>query len=119
MMTGQVYAQAVLLAGELDGRSQALLKVLCGAAVTSLAGRLREGITPEDCREPFLAAASLYALSALGSVADSVQVEEFKAGDLTVKQGTASKDAASRCLERQAEGLIRPYLRDGFCFRGV
>ena len=119
MLKEQVFAQAALLAGELDERQAALLNVLCGAAASSLASRLREGITPEDCKADFIAAASLYALSSLSSAEEDIQVEEFKAGDLTVKQGTASKDAASRCLERQAEMLILPYLKDRFTFVGV
>ena len=119
MLSGQVYAQAALLAGELDGRQQALLRVKCHAAASSLASRLREGRTPENCKADFIAAASLYALAALGSVEEDVQVEEFRAGDLTLKQGGASRDAASRCLEKQAEMVIGPYLKDSFAFMGV
>lgn len=119
MLREQVFAQAALLAGELDERQQALLRVLCGAAASSLASRLKEGLTPEDCKADFIAAASLYALSGLSNADGDVQVEEFKAGDLTVRQGTVSKDTASRCLERQAEMIILPYLKDRFAFVGV
>ena len=119
MLTEQVYAQAAVLAGEVDARQQALLKVLCGAAVSSLASRLREGLTPEDCRGDFITAASLHALAALGSAAAEGLVEEFKAGDLTVRQGTAAMDAAARCLQMQAETLMGPYLKDRFAFLGV
>ena len=119
MMKAQVFAQAALLAGELDGRQMALLEMLCGAAASSLASRLREGLEPEDCKADFIAAASLYALAALGSVGQDVSVEEFKAGDLTIKQSSGSRDAASRCLERQAEMIIHPYLKDRFAFMGV
>lgn len=119
MLENLVFAQAALLAGELDGHHQALLRVLCQGAVAVLGSRLREGLTPEDCKADFVAAASLYALSSLNSAEDTGKVEEFKAGDLTVKQGAASLDAASRCLERQAEQIIRPYLKDSFSFQGV
>ena len=81
--------------------------------------RLREGLTPEDCKADFIAAASLLALAQLNGVDDDAQVEEFKAGDLTVKQGSKNRDAASQCLQRQAELMIAPYLKDGFSFRGV
>ena len=117
MMTAQVYARAAVLAGQLDGRQQALLKVLCKVAAASLAGRLRQGLTPEDCGEDFLAAASLHALAALESVREEAPVEEIKAGDLTVK--TASREAASRRLQQEAEALLRPYLEDSFSFAGV
>ena len=113
----QVFAQAALLAGELEGKQQDLLNALCAAAVASLTARLKEGITPEDCKADFIAAASLYALAALGETAEDA-VEEFKAGDLTVKQG-GQRGAVSRCLERQAEGIMMPYVADRFSFAGV
>ena len=118
-LTEQIYAQALLLAGDLDAQQRALLKVLCSAATASLASRLRAGITAEHCREEFIMAASLYALADLRSAQENGQVEEFKAGDLTVKRGGSRKDAASRCLQRQAELLIAPYLKDRFAFQGV
>lgn len=109
------YAQALTLAGELEENQQELLKVLCAAAVTALEGQLRDGLTAEDCKADFLAAASLYALSGLSQTGDGVQ--EFRTGELTVKR--ESGDAASRCLKRQAELIIRPYLKDRFAFLGV
>ena len=115
----QVYAQALLLAGQLDDRQSQLLQVLCTAAASSLESRLRDGITPEDCKADFIAAASLYALASLGDVEDTVQVEEFKAGDLSVRQSSERRDAASNCLQRQAEMIILPYLKDRFSFVGV
>ena len=119
MLKEQVFAQAALLAGELDGRQTELLNVLCAAAASSLAARLKDGLTPEDCKADFIAAASLYALSSLSGVDEDVEVEEFKAGDLTVRKGSTARDAASRCLERQAEMIILPYLKDRFTFMGV
>jgi len=113
----QVMAQAMLLAGELEQRQRALLEVLCEAAVMSLSQRLKGGFQPEDCRAAFVAAASLYALAGLADVTAS-GVEEFKAGDLTVRKG-ASADTASRCLQRQGDMIIGPYLKDSFCFTGV
>ena len=115
----QVYAQALLLAGQLDDRQSQLLQVLCSAASASLEVRLREGITPEDCKADFVAAASLYALASLGDVEETVQVEEFKAGDLTVRQNRERRDAASNCLQRQVDMMILPYLKDRFAFLGV
>ena len=118
ILAEQVFSQAMLLAGELEDKQEALLKILCGAATASLSARLRDGIAPEDCRADFVAAASLFALAALNEAQDPNQVEEFKAGDLTVKQGSR-KDAASRCLHNQAELMITPYLKDRFAFLGV
>lgn len=114
MLTDQVFAQALLLAGEMDKQQTDLLKILCRAAVTSLSARLREGLFPEDCKADFVAAASLYALAALNEAGGS---EEFKVGDLTVKRGSA--DTPSRCLHRQAELIMAPFLKDRFVFQGV
>ena len=113
----QVFAQAAALAGELDAQQGDMLNALCAASAASLAARLREGITPEDCRADFVAAASLFALAALNEAAGLGGIEEFKAGDLTVKRSGA--DAASRCLHSQARQLMAPYLKDSFAFLGV
>ena len=117
MLTEAVYAQAVLLAGQLDAQQTQLLQVLCRAACSSLAARLREGITPEDCRADFVAAASLFALAALNEASRTDTLEEFRAGDLTIRKNTA--DPPSRCLYRQAELIIMPFLKDSFAFLGV
>ena len=118
-LSEQVYAQALLLAGDLDERQSQLLQVLCSAAASSLESRLRDGITAEDCKADFIAAASLYALASLGDAAETVQVEEFRAGDLTVRQSSDRRDAASNCLQRQADMMMLPYLKDRFSFLGV
>ena len=52
-LTEQVFAQAALLAGELDGRQTNLLRLLCGASASSLTARLREGLTPEGLQGGF------------------------------------------------------------------
>jgi len=119
ILSQQVYAQALLLAGQLEEKQARLLEMLCNAAASSLTSRLRDGITPEDCKADFIAAASLYALAALGEADVQTGVEEFRAGDLTVRQGSGQRDAASRCLQRQADMIILPYLKDRFSFLGV
>ena len=117
-LKNQVFAQARLLAGELDARQSVLLEVLCGAASDSLEARLREELVPEDCAAEFVAAASLHAVADFRDAADTGDVAEFRAGDLTVKKGSRAA-AVSENLRRQAEHVMQPYLRDGFCFAGV
>ena len=119
MMTEQVFSQALLLTGELEGKERELLRLLCGAAASSLALRLKEGINPQDCVRDFVAAASLYAVAALGEAREETVLEEFKAGDLTVRSSGKAKDAASRALQKQADLLMGPYLADSFAFVGV
>ena len=114
----QVFAQAVLLAGELDGQQTDLLKVLSAASASSLASRLKEGITPEDCKADFVAAAGLLALSSLNGADSEDALEEFKAGDLTVKMKDRNAGKAAE-LRFQADQLMGPYLKDRFLFAGV
>ena len=115
----QVLAQALLLAGELTERQQVVLGALCTAATASLNARLREGLTAEDCKADFIAAASLLALATMAGISDDVPVEQISVGDFTVRNGSHSHDAASNCLRAQAELMITPYLKDRFSFVGV
>lgn len=116
-LSDHVWAQASLLAGTLEAWEESLLRALCSAVTASLAARLRDGLSPEDCKADFIAAASLFALSALDGMDNLKQVEQFRIGDVTVTP--CSRDAASNCLRVQAEMLITPYLKDRFSFRGV
>ena len=113
----QVYAQAALLAGQLEPEQTEMLRVLCMASANSLAARLKDGLRPEDCKADFIAAASLFALAALNGVKDSEALEQVSAGDLTIRKG--KPDAASNVLRNQAELMIAPYLKDSFTFMGV
>ena len=117
MMTDLVYAQAALLAGQLEEKQTQLLKLLCRSAVSGLENRLREGLTAENCKADFVAAASLLALAALNEAGQAGEPEEFRAGDLTLRR--SGTDTASRCLQRQAELIIQPFLKDSFTFLGV
>ena len=114
----QVYAQAALLAGQLEAEQAHMLSVLCTASTASLAARLKDGLRPEDCKADFVAAASLFALAALNGVKDGATLEQISAGDLTIRKG-GNTDAASNVLRNQAELMIAPYLKDRFTFVGV
>ena len=117
ILRDQVYAQALLLAGELEDNEGDILGALCTAATASLSARLREGLNPEDCKADFVASASLLSLAAMNGMEEDAAVEQITAGDLTIKKGR--NDAAANCLRAQAELMITPYLRDRFSFRGV
>lgn len=113
MMRDQVYARALLLAGEPDAGEREVLRLLCGAVFDSLEARLREGMMPEDCREAFVTAAALEAAAELKSLEG---IGEFRAGDLTVKSG---ETASAEMLRHRAERLMAPYLKDRFLLVGV
>lgn len=117
ILVDQIITQACLMAGILRDRDMALLQQLCKAAASALEARLRPGLTPEDCRADFIAAASLFALAAMSQVSEETELSEMKLGDVTLKRKDG--DAASRCLHTQALLIISPYLQDRFCFRGV
>lgn len=119
MLNEQVFANALLLAGEVTEQQSRILEVLCNASASSLKMRLRDGLTPDDCKADFIASASLMALAALAGVSGDVPVEQITAGDFTIRKGTISYDAASNCLRNQAELMMASYLKDNFSFRGV
>ena len=105
-VTDQVLNQAELLAGEMDER----LRLLCSVSEKCLSRQLRDGVTPEDIREDFVAAASLLACARWSR---GQEVQEFRAGDLTVKKGQAGNP------EGEALALLAPYLKPGFAFLGM
>ena len=109
-LTDQVLNQAELLTGQLDDAGRERLRLLCTVAAEMLSRQLREETAPEDIREEFVAAASLLAFSRWSRGED---IQEFKAGDLTVKKGQNAN------LERETLALLGPYLKSGFSFLGV
>ena len=116
-LTEQIYAQALVLIQDSTDVNLALLNVLCRSAENTLRQKLREGITPEDCKADFVAAASLFALAALSEVDEVSQMTQIQTGDLTLRRG--STDSAACCLRYQAEVMMTPYLKDKFAFVGV
>lgn len=116
-LTEQIQAQALVLTQDSTDVNLPMLEVFCRSAENSLRQKLREGITPEDCKADFIAAASLLALAALSETDDLAQVEQISAADMTLRRG--SPDSAACCLRYQAELIMKPYLQDKFVFMGV
>ena len=113
----EVYTRARILAPGMTGENQAMLEAMCQSAVSALKARLREDLTVEDCKEDFVTAASLLALSTMTKISDMDQLEQITAGDLTLRRGNG--DTASECLRAQAKLLMAPYVKDPFVFVGV
>ena len=119
-MQEAAFNKAVLLVGALAEGREELLRFFCANFLSSLILRLREGLTEEAYGDAIASAAALLAGAALLRMAQEETLEEFKAGDLTVKQsGGMDTDAAARSLEDQARLLAGPFLEDSFCFSGV
>lgn len=116
-LTDQIYAQALVLIRDLEDGDRPMLELLCRSAEVSLKAKLRDGVRPEDCKADFIAAASLYALSAMSEIESGTLPEQITAGDLTLRR--SSSDAAACCLRYQAELMMLPYVKDRFAFMGV
>lgn len=114
-MVEQVLELAKSLA-DLREEEEPLLERLCRAACQRLDGRLKEGLSAEDCADAYLTAAVWLALGGMTGGTASGEVKKFSAGDLTIERETGGADK----LEERAWALMRPYLRDDeFVFRGV
>ena len=116
-LTEQIYAQALLLTQDAQEKQLPMLEILCRTAENSLRGKLRDGISPEDCMPDFVASASLYALAALSELDEDMQMDQIRLGDVTLRRG--STNAAACCLRYQADQMMAPYVKDGFAFMGV
>lgn len=118
-MLEQVERYARLL-GDPEPEEEELLAALCTAAAAELSGRLREGVTAEECGMAFPVAAAWLALAGLCTGREENGLPEtWTAGAVSVKEnGTPGRRAAA--LREQAERLMAPFLRDGdFYFRGI
>ena len=98
------------------------LDKLCTAACGEIEGKLREGISKEDCEGAFICAAAWLAAAALSSAREGGEdISSLHAGDLSVtrRSGAECTQQYER-LRAQAWELMAPYVKDsGFCFRGV
>lgn len=117
-MTEQILA----LCRAMGAGQEELLLPLALAVKEQLAGRLKEGVSPEDCGTAFPLAAAMVVMDRLSAATGgggSGEITSFTAGDLTVRRETGS-GGTGRTLSAQAEGLLSPWLKDaGFVFQGV
>lgn len=98
-----------------------LLETLCAAAEREAAGRLREGVAPEDCASSFTCAAAMLAAAGLTAGRSSGGVEQFSAGDVSLRlKDSGGSGETADALRYRAECLMRRYWTDGtFAFAGV
>lgn len=100
-----------------------LLLPLVQAVEAQLAGRLKEGVKPEDCGTAFPLAAAMVVMDRLSGMTGGVgsgEVTSFTAGDLTIRKESGNGGQSGKGLSAQAEGLLAPWLGDtGFVFQGV
>ena len=114
-MTEQVLELLLALGGV--GQDETVLRTLCESACRSLDGRLKDGLTAEDCGGAYPLAAAWLALEWLRGSQGMDGVTYLSAGDLTVRR---EGDEGDEALPRRAREIMSPFLRDdGFVFRGV
>ena len=124
-MIGEIMLAArAFLNRTLTQDQEEVLTALCGEAMRTWEGRLREGLTPEDCRGAFVPACAWTALAGLAPAleAGAPTPRSFTAGDLSVSMGGSGGDwnRAVYRLKDRAEELMAGYTRDdGFFFREV
>ena len=116
-LTEQIYTQARILAADLPEEKEKMLEAVCRAAEVSLEAKLKNNLSPEDCRDDFAMAAGMYAVAAMSELSDMNQLEQITAGDLTLRKGSAA--LAANCLRNQADMLMAPYVKKGVAFLGV
>ena len=111
-------ARIVSGAGEAE---EALRDSLCQAARLRWEGRLREGLTPEDCGRAFACAAAFTAAADLAAGRGGGGAWAFRGGDISSRGGGAAEAASlAQGLRRTAEALMAPYAEtEDFCFKGV
>ena len=105
-------AEAIVQPSEAE---RPLLTALCAAAGAEIEGRLRDGISPEDCGDAFLAAASILPCRSGGDV------EQFSVGDVSLRTGGGGQVCeAAAAMRRQAASMMAGYWGDdAFAFLGV
>lgn len=111
-------AEAIVQPSEAE---KVLLTALCAAAETELARRLREGLSPEDCGDAFPCAAALLAAAGLLPCRSGGDVEQFSAGDVSLRTGGGGQVCeAAAAMRRQAASMMAGYWGDDlFTFLGV
>ena len=99
---------------------QPILDTLCTAAGTELTMGLREGVTPEDCGNIYVFSAALIAVSEMMLLRGANGIEQFTAGEVSVKQTPEKTCVAAASLRCQANALMASFLKDeAFAFMGV
>ena len=118
-MEERVLTLAGTIAGE--GAEEALLAPLCAAAVRYWEGRLRDGVSLQDCGEAFPCAAAFTAAADTALGRSGGAVASFTAGEVSLHgRGAADSAQLARNLRLTAERLMAPYIRpEDFACKGV
>ncbi len=120
-MIPEVLETAVLFAGEsLSTAEQRVLEGFCTEALAQWSRRLKETVTPEDCRAALIPACAMTALAGFLTGREGAAAPvSFTAGEVSLRQETGGGDRLQR-LREEAARLMAPYVtEERFLFRGV
>ena len=99
------------------GQDEDVLRTLCQGACRVLDGRLKDGLTAEDCGGAYPLAAAWIAMDWLRGSQEMDGITALSAGDISIRREGGGDSGR---LSRRAMGIMEPYLgSDGFVFRGV
>lgn len=104
-----------------DEKEQSLLRLLCESSEKELEGKLKRGVSKNDCAAAFTCAAAWMAAAMLENIrCAGEEFSSLRAGDLSITAaGAAERSERAELLRRQARRLMEPYSEDAFCFCGV
>ena len=106
--------------GHVAADREEALEALCQAAELEVAGRLREGLAPEDCGPAYVLGCAWLALAGLAGAEAGRTPLRFTAGEVSIQEEGGDAPQRAQALRLQAETVLAPYLKDrGFVFRGV
>ena len=120
-MIPDMLAAAVLFVGEpLRAEEQRVLEGFCSEALAQWSRRLKDTVTPEDCRTALIPACAMTALAGFLTVREGAAAPvSFTAGEVSLRQETDGHLRLQRLLDAAAR-LMAPYVIDeGFQFQGV
>ena len=122
-MSVQMHEEILALAKTLCSGAveEARLERLCVACEAEVAGKLRTGVSVEQCEAAFICAAAWLAAAYYESGEGGGEIVSLRAGEMSVSAAGADRRSA-RCdlLRRSAKALMEPYCREmQFGFRGV
>ena len=99
------------------GQDEDVLRTLCQGACRVLDGRLKDGLTAEDCGGAYPLAAAWMAMDWLRGSQEMDGITALSAGDISIRREGGGDSGR---LSRRAMEIMEPYLgSDGFVFRGV
>lgn len=103
--------ELALNVSSVSDEDEPLLKSLCQSAEEAWTARLRDGISPADCKGAFPCAVAFTAAAHLAAARSNGTVASFSAGSVSVQGRSCAEQCALRDgLRQTAEQLMAPFV---------